>query len=37
MSPYGGMKFKPLDIPTNRKDIELFSKEALAELAKQQQ
>ena len=31
------MKFKPPDIPKDRKDIELLSKEALAELTWQQQ
>ncbi|NEN89623.1 MAG: hypothetical protein F6K48_12215 [Okeania sp. SIO3H1] len=31
------MKFKPPDIPKDRKDIELLSKEALAELVWQQQ
>ena len=31
------MKFKPPDIPKDRKDLELLSKEALAELVWQQQ
>ncbi|MGD1700235.1 hypothetical protein [Dapis sp. BLCC M229] len=31
------MKFKPPDIPQDRKDLELLSKEALEELVWQQQ